>query len=125
VLITTCTAEKRRDPGLLPAVERYTGPHVAVAAARARVLSRSLWFVSGAFGLISGDTPIPWYDHALRDDEVPGWVEAAVSVLRGREDVVFLAREIGVPGWRPYHRLVGDAAERAGVKIVFEEFSRR
>jgi len=70
LLIMSCSAKKRLDPGLLPALERYDGVayrvlkkafgEVAGLQERLTVL-----IVSAEFGLIPATRPIPWYDRSM------------------------------------------------------------
>ena len=83
-VLTTCSAEKRRDAGPLPAVQRYTHPRIARAAAAAAAAGHPLFILSGVFGLLDAHTPIPWYDHALQPPEVDALVPRVAGRLRSR-----------------------------------------
>lgn len=70
LLIIACTATKRRDVRLLPAIDRYCGPSFRVlrrwlsdhpeAAARLDVC-----ILSAEFGLVPANQPIPDYDRRM------------------------------------------------------------
>lgn len=107
-VLTTCSAEKRPEPEPLPAVERYTHPRIAAAAALARERGEPLLILSGVFGLLRSDDPVPWYDHALQPDEVATLlprVRARVEAL-GLTRLTLLAAPRGTPGWGPYFAVV-------------------
>ena len=70
LLILGCSATKRPDAELLPAILRYDGPAVRTLRRWQRdhpdqTGTLDLLFLSAQFGLIGGDTPIPFYDHRM------------------------------------------------------------
>lgn len=68
LLILGCSAAKRRDDGLLPAIERYNGTLVKVVRRAMRERpdpDLRIWFISAAFGAIAASEPIPWYDQQM------------------------------------------------------------
>jgi hypothetical protein len=118
-VLTTCSAEKRRDARMLPAVQRYTHPRIAEARAKATAAREPLLILSGVFGLLDAWTPIPWYDHALRDAEVAALVPRVSGRLRSRQITALdlWMSPPGTPGWAPYHAVVQRAAAEAGVAL--------
>lgn len=76
ILVLACSATKRADAGLLPAIERYDGSAF-------RVLRRfrerggampKVWIFSAKFGLIPGDKPIPDYDQRMNAQMKGAWI---------------------------------------------------
>ncbi|WP_145200335.1 hypothetical protein [Sphingobium sp. B2] len=69
LLILACSATKRRDPGWMPAWERYDGPlwQTWRAVDPQRRLAR-VGFVSARYGFRSADSPIEHYDARLTPD---------------------------------------------------------
>lgn len=107
LLVIACSARKRTDAGLLPAIDRYDGPafrvlrrFLAAAADPPDVL-----VLSARYGLIPSDREIPDYDHrltpeaadALRPDVLRSLGEAV-----GRRDYAEVAFCLG----RVYRRAV-------------------
>ena len=82
VYATYCSAPKRRDPGLLPAVERYRSARIAEIDRRAAESGARFLILSGSFGLLDRHTPIPWYDHLLAPEEIPEMASRAEDWLR-------------------------------------------
>lgn len=105
LIIIACSGTKRADAGTLPAIDRYNGPmwqtlraslarHPAAAQALASG-DLAIRVVSGLYGLISADTPMPDYDQRItpelitkmsRDNSydfqsIPGLVDDADAVL--------------------------------------------
>ena len=64
LLLISCSATKRHDPGLLPAIERYWGVVYRVVR-RNRPSNLSVWIISAEFGLIDETSPIPDYDREM------------------------------------------------------------
>jgi len=117
-LVMACSARKRHDPGLLPAIDRYAGPAFLVlrkwqreqpdAAAGLTVL-----ILSAEFGLIEAAAPIPHYDRrmtAARALELSVTVEADLAARR-------MSGPICVHVGADYRRALSDwlqSATRAG-----------
>ena len=72
ILCTYCAGRKRPGSRPLPAIRRYLSPRIAVLhrEARRRGSAWAFRIVSGRYGLLAPETPLPWYDHLLREDEV-------------------------------------------------------
>ena len=67
-LVLSCSRTKRRDSGLLPALERYDGPLFRVLRKYLRLnpeAQLSILILSARFGLITASTPIPYYDQRM------------------------------------------------------------
>ena len=78
---TYCSAEKRRDDGLLPAAERYVSARIQDTLEQARDAAVEGGILSGSYGLISPEHGIPWYDHLLKRVEIDGMVPRVVATL--------------------------------------------
>lgn len=119
VILTTCTAAKdpRREP--VAAGRRYRGPRVDEARELARQQGRQLVFLSGVYGVLGELEPVPWYDHALRAEEVEDRVEAVARGLiqRGITAITAVVRPRETPGWAPYHALLEAGAAAAGARL--------
>ncbi|MFT5680418.1 MAG: hypothetical protein ACI8RZ_001324 [Myxococcota bacterium] len=118
-LLTTCTADKDPRPALLPARLRYQGARVDFAVQRAEAEAVPLLFLSGVFGIVSADLPIPWYDHALQSAEVDGHRRLVIGQLcdLGVTAIEALLAPEDTPGWAPYHRLLVAGCQGAGVML--------
>jgi hypothetical protein len=88
LLLLSCSATKRCDAGLLPAIDRYDGPGFRVLRKALReqpMQPMTIWIVSAEFGLITSQTRIPYYDRrmtALRAVELRPHIAAQFQVLR-------------------------------------------
>ena len=122
VICTTCSKRKRRAPGLLPARRRYLSRRIRHVLTLAERTGRAALILSGQYGLLAPDDPIPWYDHALTTDEVETLVPLLVEQLRSRRAgaVVFYARPRSTAGWEPYHEAIARACRQAKIRCTVE-----
>lgn len=84
-LILACSATKRSDPGLLPAIARYDGPAWRTVR-RNMTVTGPLLALSARYGLLSAFTPIPDYDERMtlgRARELIGPVAAELALIAG------------------------------------------
>jgi len=118
-LCTTCCKEKRTDPGLLPAVERYLSRRIAFVQAESRRLGLPLLIFSGKYGLLAPEDPIPWYDQRLTMEAVPALapVLAAQLAERGARRITFYCRPATDAGWAPYYAALEEACRRQGLEL--------
>jgi len=119
-LCTYCSAPKREDPGLLPATERYISSRIRLLAMRAAWERRPFLILSGEYGLLQPQDPIPWYDHLLAPAEVETMCGRVVNQLRAYhlDEVEYHTAPLAlVPEVRPYFDLISSACVRAGVKL--------
>lgn len=99
LLILSCSATKRTDPGLLPALIRYDGPSFRVLRKALRALAEEarprVAILSAEFGLIAGDTPLPWYERRMDRERAaalaPGVQQALCTLLRERPTELFIS----------------------------------
>lgn len=117
---TYCAGPKREDDGLLPAVERYRSRRIRLLALRAAWERRPFLILSGEFGLLGPDEPIPWYDHLLLAMEVEAMTPLVVRQLQGlRLEALdyHTAPLMSDPRVKPYFDLISAACARAGVAL--------
>lgn len=126
-LCTTCCRDKLRDDGLLPAAERYADERIARVLAEARRRGVPMLFLSGRFGLLAPHDLIPYYDHALCEEEVVALVPRLVRALqeRGVSELRFLALPRDTPGWEPYYAALEAACAQAGIRWQVELIGER
>lgn len=78
---TYCSADKSDEPGEIPAIRRYQSPRLSRVYEAAQQLGVGFYILSGEFGLIPPECPIPWYDHLLVTTEVPALVDKLVQQI--------------------------------------------
>jgi hypothetical protein len=72
LLILGCGQRKKQTSRLIPAIERYDGPVFQVLRKHVRdnpAISLDTFVLSGRFGLIAGELPIPRYNHRLKQTD--------------------------------------------------------
>lgn len=88
LLVLSCSQRKRPDPGLLPAIERYQGPHFQVLRKYLRTrpdqaAALDILILSARFGLLAPATPIPDYDLRMTAPRVAE-LQPSVRALLGQ-----------------------------------------
>lgn len=75
--------------------------------------------LSGRYGLLTPQTRIPYYDHALTRDEVAQLAQKVIAQLKRRRvtALTFYARPRTTPGWAPYFHVLEKACRRLDFKL--------
>ncbi len=119
-ICTYCAGNKRRGAELLPAVRRYKSDRITGLHKLARGQGAAFFILSGRFGLIAPERPIPWYDHLLRPDEVRDLVPGVAAVLAaaGVTAVSFHTADSAVaPAVAPYGEVIRQACLLSGLEL--------
>ena len=119
-ICTYCAGPKRQGGRLLPAVRRYISPRINDAHKLARKRGAAFFILSGEYGLLRPDDPIPWYDHLLRSDEVKDLVpKVAVTLVKeGIESVEYhTASPDLVPAIVAYFDVLRQACVLSGISL--------
>lgn len=120
LVCTYCSGPKREDGGLLPAVDRYLSERVDGLCELAASNADEFAILSGKYGLLAADEPIPWYDHLLQPDEVEALaVRVAGQLLERAPDSVeyHTANPHRVPAVEPYGATLQRACVIAGLPL--------
>lgn len=122
LLILSCSQRKHESQELLPAIERYNGPSFFVLRRFLREcphLAKELdvYILSAAYGLISGNFPIEWYDRKMdltRAVELQSQVNSALSdILRNNyTSICFVLGKTYLKAFESAHDLIPDHTER-------------
>jgi hypothetical protein len=123
-LITTCCKEKYDAPGKIPAIRRYQSERIHRVYAESRRRGLPMRILSGKFGLLSPEDPIPWYDHPLQMSEAAALAPRLADSLAAENaaGVYFIARPAETPGWAPYHTALTRACQKLEIPVVFIEY---
>lgn len=115
---TYCSRDKSEEPGEIPAIRRYKSVRIDYVHAAARKLGVGFYILSGEFGLIPAEHPIPWYDHLLKTEEV-GQLIGVVSrqiLQHGITGLAYFTQPLAKdPNILPYHDTAAAACSRGGV----------
>ena len=89
VIVTYCSGPKREDGGLMPAVDRYLSERIRDLHDQASAEGALFRILSGEFGLLAPEQPVPWYDHLLRPNEVAALArQVAVALVDLKAEMV-------------------------------------
>ena len=93
---TYCSAAKSPAEGNVPAIQRYLDPRIHKVHEAASTLGLDFYILSGEYGLIPPEEPIPWYDHLLQTGEVGDLVERMAAQIRqyNMEGIVYFTNAI-------------------------------
>lgn len=120
IFCTYCSASKDPSTGLVPAYKRYISDriiHVHQLAEAEKVL---FCILSGKFGLVDWNEPLPLYDHLLLPEEVPQLVEKVSRQLseKGTTHVHYFTKSPSEdPQLWPYIRTIEQACKKARVHL--------
>lgn len=75
--------------------------------------------LSGRFGLLAPDDPIPWYDQALAQTDVARLLPLVVEQLTASQaaTLFFYARPRSTAGWKPYYELLERACRARAIRL--------
>lgn len=82
---TYCSVSKSHESGSIPAIHRYQSPRIGKVFSAASCLGLRFYILSGMFGLIPPQELIPFYDHLLKPEEVPGLAELIIRQIHEYE----------------------------------------
>ncbi|MCJ7695919.1 MAG: hypothetical protein MUO40_10900 [Anaerolineaceae bacterium] len=122
ILLTTCCKEKDPAPGTLPAIKRYLSKRIAHVYDESITYNIPMRILSGKFGLLSPDAPIPNYDHPLSTMEVPMLLPHVMEQLDqdSISAITFYAHPRQTPGWEPYYQVVEQSCKALSIKFEIE-----
>lgn len=125
VLCTHCSAEKDKAEGMLPASKRYISVRISKVEELARQSGLHFCILSGEFGLLDADQPIPWYDHLLIPGEVPALVEKIIIQLQEKKicQIDYYVRPVNIdPNNASYTNALKAACAKAEVALQIHLF---
>ena len=118
IVVTYCSGPKRKDGGLLPAVDRYLSERIRTLHQQAN--ADEFRILSGKFGLLAADQPIPLYDHLLSPEEVGGLaqkVATCLTDLQADEVEYHTADPARFPDLVPYREVIETACRVVEINL--------
>ncbi len=124
VFCTYCSAKKDRADGEMPAVQRYWSHRIKSVYIAAMSLEFKFLILSGKYGILEANAPIPYYDHLLQPSEVPELSNKVADQLKslGVKDIIFFSRKVSEDeNLKQYLDCIKSASAKAGaeIKIVY------
>ena len=122
LLILSCSKQKKRTRGPLPAIERYDGPAFRVLRKYLRECATEapvVLILSAKFGLIEAAEKIPYYERRLT---VASAEKLRPQILRNGARVLTARswRRIGVSAGREYRTAISGLQAFVPAKVPFE-----
>ncbi len=114
--ITICCREKDAAGGVMPAIERYRSKRIEAVRDAAAKAGLPFYILSGRFGLLLPEDPIPYYDYLLPPEEAAGLSVGIRKRLRQDEIgrvILFIPDPELDPKSIPYREAVRMATEGA------------
>lgn len=120
-ICTICSKEKVHSEGKMPARQRYNAPHIRKTEEVAAAQRVRFFILSGLFGLLEADEPIPHYDYPLNVKDVPRLAKRVASQF-DQHYITELALYTEGPkeSWKHYEKVLELAAAEARVKLIKE-----
>ncbi|HSU73153.1 MAG TPA: hypothetical protein VLJ21_04880 [Candidatus Binatia bacterium] len=121
IYCTICSKEKVTTKQPLAAIKRYDSPRIHAVFARSRKDGVELRILSGKFGLLAPEEPIPSYDYQLTLAEVPALKEQVVKQIRVQhiDEIILFAKTL--PEWRPYIIVLELACKETATLLTIKE----
>ncbi len=117
---TYCSKDKSDEPGDIPAIRRYKSARIDNVYAAACKLGVGFYILSGEFGLIPPEQPIPCYDHLLQADQVSHLAGLVAGQIKqhGITGLVYFTQPLAQePNVVPYHDTLAAACSQAAVAL--------
>jgi hypothetical protein len=122
---TYCSKQKSDEEGDLPAIQRYRSQRIAQVNLQAMMDGCAFYILSGKYGLIGPDYPLPYYDHLLQPDEVTGMVQWVAELIKitGVEEIQYFCNDPEQDSTlTPYQMVIEKSCQAAGVGLKIEYF---
>ncbi len=118
--ITICSAEKSSEPGQVAAIKRYRSRRIDQVFARSRKDDAGFRILSGKYGLLDPEAPIPYYDQLLTADSVGAMTMVVKDQLEADRmgKVIFYGVDPAKDNrWRAYYQVMQAACSAAKVAL--------
>ncbi len=128
IFCTYCSRDKSDEPNLIPAVQRYQSQRISRVYAAASQVGLEFFILSGEFGLLSAQQPIPWYDHLLLSEEVDELAARMAQQIRDRGIsgiVYFTSSSAQDPNVQPYRDAITTACKEVSQPLFIIEQNMR
>lgn len=121
---TYCSAKKKNDPSLLPAIERYSSRRIQYRYEKAKETNVAFAILSGKLGLLLPSTEIPYYDYLLLTKDIKEHGKIVAKQLKDMHVTnlyYFTASVKADPRIKPYMECIRYACEYNGITLEIME----
>ena len=122
---TYCSKQKNMDEGEIPAIQRYQSQRIAQVNLKATIDGCPFFILSGKYGIIPSDYPLPYYDHLLNPEEVDEMAVQVGSQLKtiGLNEIRYFSNNPETDRTlQPYEFVIEKSCRMAGIKLSIEYF---
>lgn len=122
---TYCSKQKTTDEGEVPAIQRYQSQRIAQVNLKATIDGCPFFILSGKYGIIPSDYPLPYYDHLLSPDEVDAMTTRVGDQLKtfGIGEIQYFTNDPNQDSTlQPYASVIEKSCRMAGIKLTIEYF---
>lgn len=119
-LCTYCCATKSRTSGEIPAIQRYRSCRIERVYQASCAIGLPFRILSGEYGLVSPERPIPDYDHLLRPAEVPALAQLVAQQIRaeGITGFLYFTKPLAAsPNLGPYQDVLAAACQDTSTSL--------
>lgn len=123
IYCTTCCKEKTETPELCPAIDRYISPRINAVYQQSKTEKVPFRILSGEYGLLKPEDPIPWYDKKLEFEMIPLLLPIVSKQIKSQqiESILFFAKDATkLPEWLPYYKILELACAACAVNLKVE-----
>lgn len=122
--LTYCSAEKETYEHPLPAINRYRSDRIRRIYSAAESAGTGFFILSGEYGLLKPNEPIPYYDHLLVGDEVEAHSATIAAQIKqhGITQIIFFTLPVSADETlEAYHACLRLACQTAATHLSFVE----
>jgi hypothetical protein len=122
---TYCSKQKSDEESDLPAIQRYRSQRIARVSLQAMMNGCTFYILSGKYGFIAQDYPLPYYDHLLQPDEVTKMVQMVSGQIKsaGVEEIRYFSNNPDFDATLiPYRMVIEKSCQAVGVQLNIEYF---
>ncbi|MCK5685940.1 hypothetical protein KAJ27_17545 [bacterium] len=114
IFCTYCCRTKDPVDGLIPTLERYKSKRIRSVHKAAQHLGFATYILSGKYGLLISEHPIPYYDYLLSSENVDTLTQTVEQQLleNSISSVIFYAESSNIdPDNQPYINVITKACK--------------
>jgi tetratricopeptide (TPR) repeat protein len=128
VFCTYCSAKKSSEPGEIPAIQRYISCRIKKVYAASRLVGLPFRVLSGEYGLVSSELPIPDYNHLLTPEKAPALAQVVARQIRAEEitGFVYFTKPLSTnPKVLPYQEALAIACREMSISLCVVELENK
>lgn len=122
--ITYCSRKKNTTPGFIPAIQRYDSERISGLYNKSLNDNVPFAILSGKYGLVTPEQPIPWYDHLLTLIDISIIKERIISFILNHNirDITYFTPQ--TQSVVLYREVLVQACNDTGVTITVEGLNK-